>query len=157
MSRNDNFLPTLLDRLLEPSIESKAGMSRQAYQQSVLRDLQWLLGAVAPSQHMLPPTHYPEVCRSVLNYGIPGSTGMTLTERELTNLTQAIQDAILTYEPRILPGSLSVNVLPDSEHATRSQLVFRIHLTLWFEPYPLQLSVHVQWDIESGLVALSGE
>jgi len=158
MSCNDCFLPTLLDRLVEsPGYSKGGGMPRQSYQQSVLRDLQWLLGAVAPSEQTVSSARYPEVSRSVLNYGIPSSTGMTLTERELSALTQGIKKAILTYEPRVLPESLSVTVLPDSEHVTRSQLTFRICLSFWFEPYPLELSVHAQWDIESGLVSLNGE
>jgi len=157
MSRNDCFLPTLLDRLVESPGYSKGGISRQAYQQSVLRDLQWLLGAVAPSEQTVSPARHPEVSRSVLNYGIPSSIGMTLTEHELDVLTQSIKKAILTYEPRVLPKSLSVTVLSDSEQGTRSQLIFLIRLSFWFEPYPLELSVQAQWDIESGLVSLDAK
>ncbi|WP_418648183.1 type VI secretion system baseplate subunit TssE [Thauera butanivorans] len=156
MSRSDRFLPTLLDRLVESPENGKGGMSRQAYQQSVLRDLQWLLCSVAPREQTSFAKHA-EASRSVLNYGIPCSTGMTLTERELTKLAQDIEKAILTYEPRVLPESLSVALLADSEQAVRSQLVFRIRLAFWFEPYPLELSVRAQWDIENGLVSLSGE
>jgi len=157
MSHSDRFLPTLLDRLAEsPEHGQGSGMSRQDYQQSVLRDLQWLLCAVAPREQAGFARHA-EVKRSVLNYGIPASTGMTLTERELTVLTQGIKQAILTYEPRVLPESLSVTLLTDARHAVRSQLTFRIRLAFWFEPYPLELAVHAQWDIESGLVSLSGE
>jgi len=156
MSQSEYFLPTLLDRLVESPSYGKGGMSRQAYQQSVLRDLQWLLCAIAPAQHSL-IGRYPQVRRSVLNYGIPNSTGMTLTEREVARLAQDIEKAILTYEPRVLPQSLSVTVVSDSQQAVRSQLVFRIRLAFWFEPYPLELSIRAQWDIESGLVSLKGE
>jgi len=156
MSNSDRFLPALLDRLVESPWHAKGGMSRQAYQQSVLRDLQWLLCAIAPAEYAL-PGGYLEVRRSVLNYGIPSSTGMTLTEREIAQLAQDIEKAILTYEPRVLPQSLSVTVLPDNKQSVRSQLIFRIRLALWFEPYPLELSIRAQWDIESGLVSLNGE
>jgi len=159
MSRNDRFLPTLLDRLVESPEYGphNGGMSRHIYQQSVLRDLQWLLSAVAPNNQAQLAARHPEVHRSVLNYGIPGSTGMTLTERDLTALTLGIKQAILTYESRVLPESLSVNLLSDIKHTARSQLTFRIRLAFWFEPYPLELSVRAQWDIESGLLSLSEE
>jgi len=157
MNRNDHYLPTLLDRLVDaPEHGNGAGMSRQAYQQSVLRDLQWLLCAVAPRDEAA-FARLPEVRRSVLNYGIPASTGMMLTERDATALIEGIKAAILTYEPRVLPDGLSVTLLTDRQHAIRSQLTLRIHLAFWFKPYPLELSVQAQWDIENGLVALHGE
>jgi len=156
MSRSEQFLPTLLDRLAEPSGHGRGGLSRQAYQQSVLRDLQWLLCTIAPTEQKL-PERYPEVRRSVLNYGIRSSTGMTLTEREVNQLAQDIEKAILTYEPRVLPESLSVTVITESGQNIRSQLMFRIRLAFWFDPYPLELSIRAQWDIESGLVSLTGE
>ncbi len=156
MSRNDQFLPTLLDRLADASGHEGAGLSRRAYQQSVLRDLQWLLGTVAPREQALSDSH-PHAASSVLNYGIPCSTGMTLTEPELNLLARNIEKAILAFEPRVLPESLSVTFVSSSQEAARSQLMFHIRLAFWFEPYPLELSVRAQWDIESGLVALSGE
>lgn len=156
MSRSGRFLPTLLDRLVASPENEKGGMSRQAYQQSVLRDLQWLLCSVAPREQAAFADHA-EASRSVLNYGIPCSTGMALTERELTRLTRDIEQAIRTYEPRVLPESLSVTLIEEGEQAVRSQLMFRIRLAFWFEPYPMELSVRAQWDIENGLVSLSGE
>jgi len=157
MSYSDGFLPTLLDRLVElPEHDKGAGMSRQAYQQSVLRDLQWLLCTVTPREQAAVASRA-EVNRSVLNYGIPSSTGMTLTEQELVALTQGIKQAILIYEPRVLPESLSVALLTDAVHPVRSQLTFQIQLAFWFEPYPLELFLRAQWDIESGLVSLSEE
>jgi type VI secretion system protein ImpF len=156
MSRGDHFLPTLLDRLVESPGNEGAGLSRRAYQQSVLRDLQWLLCTVAPREQTL-LAGFAHASHSVLNYGIPCSTGMTLTERERTLLAQDIEKAILAFEPRVLPESLSVTLISGGPEAVRSQLMFRIRLAFWFEPYPLELSVRAQWDIESGLVALSGE
>jgi type VI secretion system protein ImpF len=156
MSRSDRFLPALLDRLVESPGSEGAWLSRRAYQQSVLRDLQWLLCTVAPREHARLAGH-DHARRSVLNYGVPCSTGMSLTEQELKTLAQDIEKAILTFEPRVLPESLSVTLMSDSREAVRSQLVFRIRLAFWFEPYPLELSVRAQWDIENGLVSLSGE
>jgi len=156
MKPAERFLPALLDRLMESPLPGAGGLSRQAYQQSVIRDLQWLLCTIAPTEHAA-FTSYPEVRRSVLNYGIPSSAGMTLTEREVSQLAKNIEKAILAYEPRVLPQSLSVTVLKDDEKPIRSQLMFRIRLAFWFEPYPLELSIRAQWDIESGLVALNSE
>jgi type VI secretion system protein ImpF len=154
MSRGDRFLPTLLDRLVESPGNEGAGQSKQSYQQSVLRDLQWLLSTVAPHEPGLLAGH---ANRSVLNYGIPGSTGMSLTERERTRLAQEIEKAILVFEPRVLPESLSVTLISGGQEAVRSRLMFRIRLAFWFEPYPLELSVCAQWDVESGRLALNGE
>ncbi len=155
-ARGDGFLPTLLDRLVEATAKQGEALSRRAYQETVLRDLHWLLNTVAPLPAEL-AERYPQLRDAVINYGIPGATGAALTESELRVLATQIERAILAFEPRVLADSLSVTVASDPRAAIRNQLVFRIRAAFWFDPYPLELSIRAQWDIENGLVGLSEE
>ncbi|NMG71295.1 type VI secretion system baseplate subunit TssE [Parazoarcus communis] len=156
VTRSDGFLPTLLDRLVEATSNGGAPLSRRTYQDTVLRDLHWLLNAIAPLSQTVSES-YPHLRDCVLNFGIPGTSGGILTKRELDALAVEIEHAILAFEPRVLPDSLSVSVISDRDAAIRNQLVFRIAAAFWFDPYPLELSICAQWDIESGLVGLREE
>lgn len=151
--RRDGFLPTLLDRLIEATANNGQALSRRAYQETVVRDLRWLLNTVTPLPRAAIES-CPHLANSVLNYGIPGTTGASMTEGELSDLASAIRQAIVTFEPRVLPESLSVNVIASRDAAIRSQLVFRINASFWFDPFPVELALLAQWDVENGLVSL---
>lgn len=156
MAGGDGFLPTLLDRLVEATSNNGQALSRRAYQETVVRDLQWLLNTISPLSREAAET-YPHLSDSVLNYGIPATTGASMTESELESLANDIKQAIVTFEARVLPDSLSVEVLGNREAAIRSQLVFRISASFWFDPFPVELSLLAQWDVENGLVSLKGD
>lgn len=156
MARRDGFLPTLLDRLVDATANNGLALSRAAYQETVVRDLHWLLNTVSSLSKDAAET-CPHLRDSVLNFGIPVTTGASMTESELQVLAAEIKQAILTFEPRVLPESLSVKVLGNREAAIRSQLVFRISALFWFDPFPVELSLLAQWDVENGLVSLKGD
>lgn len=156
MARSDGFLPTLLDRLVEATANNGLPLSRAAYQATVVRDLHWLLNTVSPMSKEAVEA-CPHLRDSVLNFGIPATTGASMTETELQVLAAEIKQAILSFESRVLPESLSVNVLGNREAAIRSQLVFRIRASFWFDPFPVELSLLAQWDVENGLVSLKGD
>ena len=44
--------------------------------------------------------------RSVVNFGLPALSGQTASSLDVTDLTRAIREAILDFEPRILPATL---------------------------------------------------
>lgn len=150
------FMPTLLDRLVEATADGGQAYTRRTYQDTVVRDLHWLLNTVTPLAEDVFEGR-PHLRDSVLNFGIPATSGVSMTEGELNVLAAAIERAIVTFEPRVLPESLSVTVLSGREASIRSQLVFRISAAFWFDPYPVEISMLAQWDVECGLVGLRGE
>ena len=92
---------SLVDRLtnVEAWPETRAS-SVAMYRESMKRDLEWLLNTRQPVMPKL--EFYPETAASVLNFGLPdihsfdGSRG-----KEQNALTQAIENCIRTFEPRI--------------------------------------------------------
>ena len=154
VARAERYLPALLDRL-----ESRAGagkaMNRTEYQASLLRDLRWLLNCtVSVDPRMM--SGFEQARSSVLNYGMPPITGASLTQGDLPGIALGIKEAIERFEPRLMPGSVQVEPIGEARAASHNQVVFRITARYWFEPYPVELALRAQWDLDNGLVDLNG-
>lgn len=153
---SDLFLPTLLDRLSETDLKpagSGMQLSRSAYHKTVLRDLSWLLNC-ASIDASLDLESYPHVRASVMNFGIPPLAGTRFSDVDLEEIAAGIHRAILRFEPRILPDSLKVTVVHDPQAESHNQVSFQIRAAFWFEPYPLELAIRAQWDVENGTMEL---
>lgn len=147
------YLPTLLDRLAESPASGRGPASRGAYEQAVLRDLRWLLNSTtALSEQVL--SDYPMLASSVLNFGIRSDYGSVLSEERAQAMAAEIRQAICAFEPRVLRESVSVSPVSEAGQAPPTRLAFRICLAYWYEPYPLELSIRAEWDVECGLVGL---
>ncbi len=155
----DHFLPTVLDRLTShPETNGAAGgaqMTRGAYHETVLRDLSWLLNC-SSIESQIDLTAYPRIRNSVVNFGVPPLAGRRFSEMDLNGIAEGIRNAILTFEPRVLAESLQVTAIRDATAESHNQIVFQIRAAFWFEPYPLEMAIRAQWDVENGIMDLSG-
>ena len=159
----DRLQPALLDRLAddEPTQTKEtlehSVVSKQRLKSTVLRDLAWLLNTT--SFHVSDELNdYPEVKKSVVNFGIPVLSGKNASDIEWADIEQAIHDAILVFEPRILPDSLSVRATTTQDSMDHhNRLQFEIRGNLWSLPFPIELFVRTEWDLESRQVALSDQ
>jgi type VI secretion system protein ImpF len=157
----DRLQPALLDRLVDdrPSERVEAlevrTISKQRLRQSVLRDLTWLLNAQAGLTGDLDEDRHALVLRSCLNFGIPALSGKLASKIDLRDLERSIRKAIIDYEPRILADSLTVRGVAQAEPlGHHNVLTFEIIGQLWAQPYPLELLLKTDVDLETGRVAL---
>jgi type VI secretion system protein ImpF len=155
----DRLQPALLDRLIDQDPGSQVEpidertITRNRLRQSVLRDLSWLLNAQAGLDDEVDPRAFAAALRSTINYGMPALSGRLVSQVHITDLESAIRAAILAFEPRILPHTLRVEgILPDGAH--HNLLSFEITAQLWAQPYPLELLLKTDLDLETGLVEL---
>jgi type VI secretion system protein ImpF len=157
----DRLQPALLDRLTDDEPDKKHEprearvLSKNRMRQSVLRDLAWLFNATRlESDQDL--TQAPHVRRSVLNFGLPAMSGKVASSLDVTDLTRAIRESILSFEPRILPASLEIHTLleaGDLDH--HNVLGVEIHGQLWAQPVPLEFLVRTDFDLETGKVRIT--
>ncbi len=77
----------------------------------MLRDLNWLLNANATLDED-EVAGFPEVSRSVLNYGTRDFCGVTASSINISEVEQELSEAIRLFEPRIIPSTLSVTSVP---------------------------------------------
>jgi len=151
--------PALLDRLTddEPEqrheTESHRIMSKTQLRQAVLRDLGALFNAVQPLGDEAEP--YPLLAESVLNFGLPSLSGQLASKLDVGGLENAIRQAILRFEPRILADTLQVTALEATNVLnTHNVIEFEIRGHLWSQPVPLEILLRTELDLEAGQIEM---
>ena len=160
LTPQDQLQPALLDRLtdeepdkkLEPRLQRV--ISKRRLRDAVLRDLAWLFNTTRLDANMDAAT-LPNARRSVINFGLPALSGQTASTIEVPDLERAIRQAILDFEPRILPASLRVRALETAGLDHHNVIGVEISGQLWAQPLPLELLVRTEIDLETGQVEVA--
>jgi len=155
LTTQERLQPSLLDRLAddEPAkaeeSREKRVISASRLRDCVARDISWLLNCVnlGIDDEL---AEYPEVARSVLNFGIPDLTGVAVAGIDAKVLQRKLRDAILAFEPRLTPNTLRVVVNADLKRMDRQSLTFNIESEMWAQPIPLNLYLKTEVDLETG-------
>lgn len=155
LTTQERLQPSLLDRLTDDEPEKKEEsrerrvISANRLRECVTRDMSWLLNCVnLGADETL--ADYPEVARSVLNFGIPNLTGSALVGTDSSVLQQLIRAAIVAFEPRLTASTLQVRVHTDDSRMDHQSLVFNIESEMWAQPIPLNLYLKTEVDLETG-------
>src|SRR5882672_10684288 len=116
----DALQPALLDRLTDHDPGRKVEgrdervLSRAQLRASVLRDLSWLFNSTNLSSTVDLSAH-PFAAQSTLNYGLTALAGNPVAGLEFAEVERILKEAILRFEPRILPQTLSVRGIPPKD------------------------------------------
>jgi len=153
------YMPSLMDRLTdnEPDRRLEApraqAQSFQEYRAGFQRDLLRLLSyGLQPERTEF--TGFPEVEKSVLNYGMPNLLGMADLAMKPALVEQHIREAITRFEPRINPNTLRVRVIrvdAPGDSAMRN-LEIEIHAELWAKPYSEDVYILTSVDLHRSTV-----
>jgi type VI secretion system protein ImpF len=161
LTPQERLQPALLDRLTDehPDEQQEARehrvMSKRQLRQAVLRDLAWLFNSTR-LESGVDLSRVPDVRRSVVNYGLPALSGRVASSLDVTELERAVRQAILDFEPRILPDSLRVKALLQASQLDHHNVIgMEIHGQLWAQPVPLELLVRTEIDLETGKVEIA--
>lgn len=157
----ERLQPALLDRLTDDEPEKKVEplearvFSKRRLRQAVLRDLAWLFNATQlEAVDDLSAT--PLVRRSVLNFGLPALSGQAASSFDISDLARAIREAIIAFEPRILPSTLEIKTLIESGQLDHHNVIgVEIRAHLWAQPVPLEFLVRTEIDLETGNVQIT--
>lgn len=154
MARNTNDIrvtPSVLDRLidLEPRNSNEAPKSRsrsvEELKQAVRRDIEWLLNS--RSQYNESDEISGEIQKSVVGYGLPDFTGLSIRNRhEVDALKESVVNAIKFFEPRFLDAKLVVDPVENNDREIR----FRIEAFLNIEPTPEPVTFDTVLELGSG-------
>ena len=157
----ERLQPALLDRLTDDEPDKKVEgsdkrvLTKSQLRQAVLRDLAWLFNTTRlESGEDLSST--PLVQKSILNFGLPALAGETAASLDPTDLERAVREAILAYEPRILPASLRVRtIVTETQLDQHNVISVQIEGFLWAQPVPLELLLRTEVDLETGRVEIT--
>lgn len=156
LSLEQRLQPSLLDRLTDDEPQKKVESREQRVlsisklRNAILRDLSWLLNTT----HLEATEKLSEVplaASSVLNYGLPSLAGSSLADIGEAQMCARIKQAILRYEPRLLPNSLQINLTKASySDESHNTIGVEIDAQLWCQPLPLQMYMRTDLDLELG-------
>jgi type VI secretion system protein ImpF len=136
------------------TIESadRRSVSMRRLREYVCRDLAALLncGSLDASVDL---SAFPQVQRSVLNYGMPSLAGRGARNVDAQVIAERIAASIAQFEPRLSRVRVTPEVANDG--AETHLLAFRIEAELWGQPAPLQLVLRTSIDVDSGDVKLT--
>ena len=136
--REPSITPSLLDRLLDDD----PGQPREAVpyrtddvrglKRAVARDLETLLNTRQEALDELPES-LEAVRGSLLTYGLPDFTAASLlSPRDRATLRRALEDTIVTFEPRLE----RVRIVLEDPRPTERAMRFRVEGWLRVEPTP---------------------
>ena len=159
LAPRERLQPSLLDRLSddEPdkTVESRDRrvLSLRTLREGVLRDLAWLLNTTNLFS-IISTEKLPHLSNSVLNYGMPDISGISIAGLNLNALERGIRQAIWDFEPRLIRASVSVKALA-SETMNNNKLSFAIEADMWAQPYPERLYLKTELDLDRGAILLT--
>jgi type VI secretion system protein ImpF len=155
LTTQERLQPSLLDRLTDDEPESKQEsrerrvLSLPRLREAVLRDLAWLFNTtnLAVAEDL---SNYPNVARSVLNFGMPELTGTTVAGLDRAALERQVRECICNFEPRLRRQTLELRVTHAPHESHHRALEFEIIGELLAKPIPLQLFLKTEIDLENG-------
>jgi type VI secretion system protein ImpF len=155
LTQKERLQPSLLDRLTDDEPHNrqesreKRVLSPARLRECVRRDLTWLLNTInlATLEKL---DEYPEVARSVVNFGMPDMAGHTVSSVDIRALERMLVRVIWDFEPRLLKSSVKVKLFADEQKMNHNAMCFDIEAELWAQPLPLRLFLRTEIDLESG-------
>ena len=151
----ERLLPSLLDRLTDryPKATRERHedtvVSVSQYRNAVRRDLLWLLNtsvSLAPADL----EQFECVSTSTLAFGLRRLSDTWVSQQTAEDIQHLVREAILRFEPRILPASLSVSLVEDAETSAPHAIRLEISGELWMQPVPEPLYIRTEIDLETG-------
>lgn len=130
-------------------------VSPEVLREAVRRDLEMLfsthryecrpLASGDPTEHSL--EEFPEVQRSVLNFGTPTFVGRAARDFDWEALARELRSILAVFEPRLRPSATRVTVSPQGKSGT---LAIEIDGLLVLTPVPERLRLRTMIDLDSG-------
>src|SRR5208283_1146796 len=135
-----------------PESTERRFIAMRRLRECVCRDLGWLLNTASleTSEDL---QRYPEVQRSVLNFGLPSLTGRHATSIDTETAVRQLAQAIRVFEPRLSRVAVSPEL--SQERMDTRTLSFKVEAELWGRPVPQHLSLRTSLDVDSGTVSLT--
>ena len=155
MAPQERLLPFLLDRLVDEGDGRERAFTVKHYHRAILRDLVWLLNSPTKVERDN-LEEFPEVAKSVLNYGMPDMAGSTQSSTTPEMMEKMVKTAIHLFEPRIVRNTLQVRGI-SSAQGVGNTLALEIRGQVWAQPLPESLYMKTAVDLETGACQLQDQ
>lgn len=133
-------------------IATRAPISESGLRREVSRDVTSLMNTT--NLHSIEDlTDFPDVRRSILNYGIPDLAHRTIDEDRLTDIAGEIQTALTDFEPRLARDSIRVR-RDDTIGAEELLLRFHVSADLLCQPVNVPVEFLADIDFDTGKIKI---
>ncbi|WP_288106714.1 type VI secretion system baseplate subunit TssE [Limnobacter sp.] len=152
----DALQPALLDRLKDDDGKGEPahGISKDLLRRLVLRDLESLFNSTCALSKVEMEAN-PAVAGTVIAYGMPPIAGQVVSGIEVKRFEGMVASLIRQFEPRIDPDSVRVKAETEQQLMNLHNVIgLQITGLLWNRPYPIELALRTEVDLETGKVAL---
>ncbi len=92
---------------------------------------------------------FPQVRRSVINYGVPSFAGRSGSDFDKTALARELRDILTVFEPRLKPNTIKVDI----DINDKSGMKITVDAMLMLSPTPERLKLSTTIDLDSGAAA----
>ena len=154
----ERLQPSLLDRLRDDAPHEDAETSDRVVinitelRNIIRRDLSWLLNS-NNNETLIDEERYPHTTTSTVNFGVREVAGDFSTSERVSRIRASMQTAIARFEPRIQPGSLTVELREDKK-LNETVIEFDIRANMWAQPLPRELYLRSKVDLATGELSL---
>ena len=133
----------------QPETPEQRRLSARRLREAITRDLGWLLNTLSldSTQDL---DAFPEVRRSVINYGMPSFAGRPVSGIDAPAAARRIETAIASFEPRLKGVRVTVHHRDESD--IESELNFEIEADMWSYPNMQPVVLDTRIEVDSGHV-----
>ncbi len=96
---------------------------------------------------------WPYVKGSIINFGFEDLSTFSTSARTIGKVREAIRSTLLTYEPRLIPDSIGIEV--DEEEGTDQRIGFEVTAELIAVPFDIPVDFVAEVDIGAGKMAVN--
>ena len=131
---------------------NRNAISEAEMQSAVGRDIEILMNTVnLDSTEDL--GDYPEVGRSILNFGLPDIVHRAVGDIGVSQVGEEIELALRTYEPRIVPGTISI-AKDEREEGDHLKVRFVVRASLRYDSYNVPVEFIADLERETSKISI---
>ena len=139
--------------LTERSKERRAGTDEETLRKHLNRDMASLLNTINLDATVALDEH-DYVSKSIVNFGFGDLSHVADTADGPEKIADHIRKTLLAYEPRLIPGTLEVNISQDAD-TSDSRLTFDISAEMVANPVDIPLSFVAEVDKGAGKIQMT--
>jgi type VI secretion system protein ImpF len=141
------------ERVLAPRrVTTRAPITEAELRRLVGSDISALLNTInlASAEDL---TDAPEVRKSILNFGFPDLTGISIAENRVFGVAKLLDTALRDFEPRLAPGSIKIR-RDETVSAEELRVRFLVSAELRVEPVDVPMEFVAELELDSGKIKI---
>lgn len=139
--------------LTERSKERRSGTDEDTLRKHLTRDMASLMNTINLDA-TVPLDDHPYLRKSIVNYGFGDMSHLADTAGGPEKIAELIRKTLSAYEPRLIPGTLEVNLSEDNDIAG-ARISFEISAEMVASPVDIPLSFVAEVDKGAGKVQMT--